>query len=688
MSRDPSFLSELKRRNVYKVAVAYAAVAWLLIQVATQVFPFFEIPSSVVRLLVLLVGLGFPVALVLAWAFELTPEGIKRADEDAPNELRGRRTGRKLVALTVVIALLAAGLLAFQFLRSRPAFPALATPAAGSPSVPDKSIAVLPFENLSSDKENGYFAFGIQDEILTRAGKIASLKVIARTSTRQYESKPANLAEVGMQLGVANILEGSVQRVGDKVRVNVQLIRVATNKQLWGETYDRQLTDVFAVESEIASRIASSLQAALSPDEKALVNAIPTTNPEAYDLYVQGRESMYAHNVSPENDLKSKQGYERAIALDPTFALGYTALSEVYSFDALDHGVTAENKMKARSYADEALRLQPDLGEAHVALGSYYYRVERNYDAAMKEYSTALKSQPNDAELLRNIAMLERRRGNWHAAIELSQRAVTLDPRSLLVIEALADQYTAIHQLAAAEDTRRREVAVAKTIPKASEVSVAWALCGIQWLRTGRTDQMHASLEQYKDKLSDGERVEMKAGLGWLERNPDAVIEACRDVHSSDLRWALAHAYLAKGDPNAAHGVVLKELPPLEEKVRTNRDEPRNHSQLGMLYAVLGRKEDAIREGRRAVELLSESRDAVDGWKFTGNLAYIYAHAGETDQAIKLVEHMVDSAPWFIDDEFWHSFRGLQVCWEWDPLRSDPRFQKLVGGEPPKVTFK
>src|SRR5262245_49323320 len=252
------FFAELKRRNVYKVAVAYAVVSWLLVQIATQVFPFFEIPNWAIRLVVLLLILGFPVALILSWAFEITPEGIRRESEVGSRGSIRKQTGRKIVGLTIVAAIIASGLLAFQFLRSKsPTIARVSSTTASSPAaeIPAKSIAVLPFENLSRDPDNAYLAGGIQEEIMTRLAKIADLKVISRTSTQRYQSKPGNLAEIAKQLGVTNILEGSVQKAADQVRVNVQLVNAQTDSHLWAETYDRKLTDIFGVESEIAKGI-------------------------------------------------------------------------------------------------------------------------------------------------------------------------------------------------------------------------------------------------------------------------------------------------------------------------------------------------------------------------------------------------------------------------------------------------
>src|ERR1700694_1035714 len=290
-SMDPkNFFGELKRRNVYKVAVAYAVVSWLLIQVATQVFPFFRIPNWTVRLVVLLLILGFPVALILSWAFEITPEGIKREGEVDGSRTITRKTGRKLVGITMALAVLAAGLFAFQVLRPRLMRESAATPTQSPTAsvIPNKSIAVLPFENLSEEKANAYFAEGIQDEILTRLSKIADLKVISRTSTQRYKSAPENLPEIARQLGVAHILEGSVQKYGDAVRVNVQLIKAANDSHLWADTFDRKLTDIFSVESEIAKAIADQLRAHLSGHEEQVIAAKPTDSVEAYDAYLRG----------------------------------------------------------------------------------------------------------------------------------------------------------------------------------------------------------------------------------------------------------------------------------------------------------------------------------------------------------------------------------------------------------------
>ena len=317
-----NFFAELRRRNVYKVAVAYAIVGWLLVQIATQVFPFLEIPNWVVRLVIALVAIGFPIALVIAWAFEATPEGIKRT-EVADAMPVSAAIGRKKHAWIYVVVIAAAISVTLFFLGR---YTAGNKSVASAPNeLPTKSIAVLPFDNLSRDPDNAYFAEGVQDEILTRLAKIADLKVISRTSTQRFKSAPSDLPAIAKQLGVMHILEGSVQKANDQVRVNVQLINALSDAHLWADTYDRKLTDIFSVESEIAKTIADTLQAKLTGSEKTAMSKKPTANPEAYELYLKGR---FFWNKRTAADLrKSIEYFNQAIEKDPAYAQAYAALA-------------------------------------------------------------------------------------------------------------------------------------------------------------------------------------------------------------------------------------------------------------------------------------------------------------------------------------------------------------------------
>ena len=445
-----NFFAELKRRNVYKVAVAYAVVAWLLIQVATQVFPFFEIPNWAVRLVVLVLILGFPVALILSWAFEITPEGIKRESEVAPNESISAHTGRKLVGITIALAIIAGGLLAWQVLHPhlRPAMQggAPAPPdsqglAGARPSISEKSIAVLPFDNLSEEKGNAYFAEGIQDEILTRLAKVADLKVISRTSTQRFKSAPQNLPEIAKQLGVMHILEGSVQKAGDQVRVNVQLINALTDAHLWADTYDRKLIDIFSVETEIAKTIADALQARLTGSEEKAMSKTPTANPEAYELYLQGR-FFWAKRTGADLR-KSIDYFNQAIAKDPKYALAYAGLAQsLIVLSSYDGGAPADSCPQAEAAARKALSIDPNSSEALAVLASFKALYEFDFAGALKEYERALQLNPNDATThhwfgLDTLASL----GQQERELAELKRALELDPLSLVINSNLGVAY-------------------------------------------------------------------------------------------------------------------------------------------------------------------------------------------------------------------------------------------------------
>ena len=437
-----NFFAELKRRNVYKVAVAYAVVAWLVIQVASIVLPTFHAPEWTLQVIIALVVIGFPAALVCSWAFEITPEGIVRESEVERNKSITRTTGRKIVAITVVLAIIAAGLLAFQLFHPNaqvavegggPATPkAEGIALGGRPSIPQKSIAVLPFDSLSEDKSNAYFAEGIQDEVITRLAKVADLKVISRTSTQRFKSAPSDLRDIARQLGVAHILEGSVQKANDQVRVNVQLINALTDAHLWAEIYDRKLTDIFAVESEIAKTIAATLQAKLTGSEKDAMSKKPTGNPEAYELYLQGR---FFWNKRSSVDLpRAVEFYQQAIAKDPNYALAYAGLADCYVLYP-DYGVGAPEEVypKAREMAEKALSLDATLAEPHAALGMIYTNFDHDFDKAIAEFDRAIQLNPNYATAYqwKNTALVALQQ--FDAAIAGSKKAISLDPLSLIL---------------------------------------------------------------------------------------------------------------------------------------------------------------------------------------------------------------------------------------------------------------
>src|SRR6202047_763382 len=445
-----NFFAELKRRNVYKVAVAYAVVAWLVIQAASIFLPAFNAPQWAMQIVILILVVGFPIALAFSWAFEITPEGIKLESEIEPNKSIARRTGQKIVAVTIALAVVAAGLFVYQLVR-QVGTPLRGVPKAevgrlGEPSlpVPNKSIAVLPFDNLSRDPDNAYFCEGVQDEILTRLAKVADLKVISRTSTQHFKSTPDNLPQIAKQLGVAHILEGSVQKASDQVRVNVQLINAMTDAHLWADTYDRKLTDIFAVESDIAKTIADTLQAKLTGAEKQLIAAQPTTDLTAYELYLKGR-SLWSKRGG-ENLRQAIGFYEQAIARDPKYALAYTGLAKAYVLlPAYTTTSPQDAYPTAKAAALKALQLDEKLAEAHTALGLLLCNGDLDMAGSISEFQRAIALNPNYATAHHwygNGPLLGL--GRVHEAIAESKRAIGTDPLSPIINADLGQNlYTA-----------------------------------------------------------------------------------------------------------------------------------------------------------------------------------------------------------------------------------------------------
>jgi TolB-like protein/Flp pilus assembly protein TadD len=435
-----NFLSELKRRNVYKVAVAYAVIAWLLIQAASILLPTFEVPPSVMKSFVVIIAIGFVVAVIIAWTFEMTPSGMKRTEDIRPDEKLPQWSRRKFASFILALTICAAALLGYQVFRAKPT-----TQSSEATNLPAKSIAVLPFDNLSRDPDNAFFAEGVQDEILTRLAKVADLKVIARTSTQKFKTAPENLPDIAKQLGVMNILEGSVQKANGQVRVNVQLINGLTNAHLWAEIYDRNLTDIFAVESEIAKTIADTLQARLTGSEKDAISKKPTANPEAYDLYLRGR---FFWNKRTSLDLpKSVEYYNQAIAKDPNYALAYSGLADAYVLYP-DYGVGAPDQFypKAKEMALKALTLEPSLGAPHATLGAVYTNFDHDFARAIAEFDRAIELDPNYATAHQWKTTPLGARGRFDEAIASDKQAIALDPLSLIANADLAFNYLNAHR--------------------------------------------------------------------------------------------------------------------------------------------------------------------------------------------------------------------------------------------------
>jgi TolB-like protein/Flp pilus assembly protein TadD len=652
------FFAELKRRKVYRVAVAYAVVSWLLIQIATQVFPFFEIPTWTVRLVIVLLALGFPVALLLAWAFDLTPEGIKRTDElDEWHQHTAASSSRSIRASHV------------------------APP-------PEKSIAVLPFENLSDDRQNAYFADGIQDDILSSLAKVADLKVTSRTSVRQYKTGTRNLREIGQELGVAYIMEGTVRREGDRVRINAQLIDARTDLHIWNDTFDREITDLFAFQSELARRITFALRANLSPREKASLQIHPTADLAAYELFLRARDLFRweGSGDARENGERALRLLDDAIKHDPQFALAYCLVSRVHAeLYWFGYDKSRARLAQAKLAVDSALRLQPDLGDARLALAYYYYYGYRNYELARTELAIAHLATPNDAEVWDAAGAIDRRQGRWDEAVANYEKARELDPRNSAVLWNLAETYACIGRF---EDAERAFADGITIHPEAHLFALAQATIGLK--TKGDTGPLRIALRKIPGDFDPGGAVTTIAlRLSLIDGDyaeGERVLNASRYKRFNDFgvggaaavfdgcalpkSWFEGLIARGRGELDAAERAFAAAQRVVETDLAQWRDDAKTMAMLGLLQAMRGQKEEAVRAGRRAVELLPISKDAYDGPLMATKLAVIYAQIGEVDLAIELLADLVKSpnGP---------TAGTLRVEPEWESLRGDPRFEKL-----------
>ena len=605
-----------------------------------------------------------------------------------------KKHGARFGWIAIAAAVLVVALLAFQFTRTRTAttteLPKQTEPAVAAT---DKSVAVLPFENLSSDKENAFFAQGIQDEIITTLSRISGLRVISRTSTAHYSSAPKNLPQIARQLRVTHLLEGSVQKTGDRVHINVQLIRADDDAHLWAQSYDRQLTDIFGVEAEVAKSIADSLQARLSPQEKERVETKPTTNADAYVLYLRGRE----YQTRPDNllqDFKSAINlFDQAVKLDPNFALVHARLSATTSIVYHFYEPIEAWKLKAQAEASDSLRLQPNLGEGHLALGLYHYYVEGDYEAALRELALATEALPNDGDVGLYTAAVQRRSGHFTQALAAYQHAEQLDPRNSITLYDASQTYFGLRDWRTAAERMDRVLAL---FPDSFNVRIQRAYVEFYW--KGSTAPIKAALQSLPPNLDpDGVVTFARWDVSLMDRDTNAAEKALAnsplDTITSQTGVPLPKSYLqacvdvVRGDIAKAQTEFETSRPAIEKLVAESPRSGTRRAQLGFLYALLGRNEDALREGKRAMELIPIEHDIIEGAVVKAFYALICARVGQTDEAISRIERLL-TTPFAVDyDDASITLSDLRTRWEWDPLRNDPRFQKILAGPEPKTIY-
>lgn len=539
------------------------------------------------------------------------------------------------------------------------------------------SIAVLPFDNLSDDRDNAYFARGIHEDILTSLSKVKALKVISRTSVMEYENKTRNLKKIAEDLGVATILEGSVRRSGLRVRISAQLIDANTDEHLWAENYDRDLTDIFALQSTIAEEIVEALKTTLTPEEKKSIESVPTQNTQAYDIYLKARDYYSLSFENRDSAATAERLYNRAIKLDPSFALAYAALSQLHGdlyWFVLDH--TEERLQKAKTAVDHALRLQPDLTEGQIALAYYYYQGFRDYARTQEILEKVSQSEPNNAEVYALLAYTQRRQGLWDKCLTNLKKAVKLDPRNPDYWRSLAQTYEALGQYPLAVEHFEKTI---ELTPESLIVPIFKGYLYMNW--KGDTSAMKGVLEDIPSSMDlQGNVSYARWWVHLWERDYQGALAALWSYSEEvyDFQDTIFHKeylkgelYLLMGEKEKARIALEASLEYLEPAAVEHRDDPRYHSALGFAYARLGRKEAAIREGFEAVKLMPIAKDALDGPGYARDLALIYALVGETEQAIDELENLL-SLPASITRE------QLRNSPHWDPLRDNLRFQALL----------
>src|SRR5215470_1403113 len=658
------FFEELQRRKVYRVAAAYIVAAGFLIQMASAAFPAWELPNWSLRLVIVLLLIGFPIAVILAWAYDITPQGIQGTPTRG---IHRRRNLILLIALAVIISASAGFFLLPRAVREKI----------------DKSVAVLPFQNLSSDPDNAYFADGIQQEVLTRLTKIGDLKVISRASTQQYQSKPGNFAQIAKELGVANILEGSVQKAGNQVRVNVHLVNAQTGSQLWAETYDRKLSDIFAVESEIAKGIAESLQAKLTGREEQALAATPTNNPEAYDAYLRGLTFEARSNLSSDALFKAIDFYDLAVRLDPNFALAWARLSGVHALlYANRRDTTAARRDAAKEALENAQRLQPNTAETLLFTGYYQYWVLHDSGLAKATFERASKKLPGNSEVLYALAAIARSEGHWDESISYWERGLALNPRNTALLTEVAFTYAAIRQFSKAEKLYDRALDI---LP--NELSLM-ALKASIYQAEGNLQEAAKLLVQVNTQTNSDVAIRIRLTQWRLERNQTEAtkwVQGRQDrlrffsgIDKGSKQLGNALVYRVAGDTAQAKAFAEQARNTIEPLRKEQPDNAFVAAALAVAYAMLDEKESALKEAERAMSLVPSSKDQLSGPAFEENLALVEMIIGENTRAIATLTRLLQTpySGWLYSPApITPALLRLDPIW--DPLRADPAFQKL-----------
>jgi serine/threonine-protein kinase len=674
MSRLTQLIHEIHRRSLWQVLGIYLVASWVVFEVVQTLTEGLGLPQWFPAFAAVLLLIGLPIVLATAFiregiapatrsdptlltASQLEPEALR---DEAPGMRRLLRWRNALTGAVLALALWGIVATGWLFLAKEAAFDG-------------KSVAILPFANMSADPENEFFSDGITDDIITHLSQIADLKVISRQSSMQYKGSEKSLREIAEELSVATVLEGGVQRVGDRVRINAQLIDARTDEHLWAQQYDRDLTDIFAIQSDVAQHIVAALQARLGSDERERIDKKPTDNLEAYSWYLRGNQ----YYIDREEYRIAIEQYEKAVELDPSFALAYARLAmaetELYWFVAEER--TEERLARARQAVDRALQLDPDLPEGHMAMGLYYYWGRLDYERALSHLAVSQKGLSGQADGFWPIATVQRRQGNFAEAAANYEKAFELSPRIFWLARSLATTYYHIGEYEQAENYVDQAIELA---PEQFGLYLVKAVIYLSW--KGSREEARQVLQQawrtiqppplysgndpwhwwvYRIVDTDYERTLRRLGSGVVETDSASYFLTRAEVHALNDQPALARAAY-----DSARAI-------LEDKTKAQPERADLHSLLGVAYAGLGRKEEAIREAEEAVELLPATKDHLAGPDWIAFLAEVYVMVGEHDAAIDQLEYLLSIPGWL-------TIPWLQVDPIWDPLRDHPRFQALL----------